>query len=106
MFPTSDAISICSFSGWQDGVAKSASVSGGAAAEEGDADEEGPKTFTPEVQLGAGSNLLFKETAKLFLKNPDKVCCNSAITPLYFPERFSHVLRQCRQAHAVDGLHG
>ncbi len=56
-------------SGKGDGAVGSVSVSGGAADEE----EEGPKVFTPEVQLGAGSKLLFKETAKLFLKNPDKV---------------------------------
>jgi hypothetical protein len=62
------------------GAAKSGSVSGGAA-DEGLAEEEGPKVFTPEVQLGAGSTLLFKETAKLFLKNPDKVCSTTSSLP-------------------------
>lgn len=58
--------------GGQDGTAKSTSVSGGAADEDG-AEGEGPKFFTAEVILSEGSNLLFKETAKLFLKHPDKV---------------------------------
>lgn len=58
--------------GGQDGTAKSTSVSGGAA-DEDDAEGEGPKIFTSEVILSEGSKLLFKETAKLFLKHPDKV---------------------------------
>ncbi|BDA44989.1 hypothetical protein COCOBI_06-4680 [Coccomyxa sp. Obi] len=57
--------------GGQDGTAKSTPVSGGAADEDG-AEGEGPKVFTPEVTLSEGSKLLFKETAKLYLKPPDK----------------------------------
>jgi hypothetical protein len=41
-----------------------------AGAGDGD-DEDDPETFSSEVQLGSDSNILFKETAKLFLKDSE-----------------------------------
>ena len=48
-------------------------VLGTAAEAEGGDDEEGPREFKAEVQLAAGAKLLFKEPAKLFVRNTAKV---------------------------------
>ncbi len=47
-------------------------AAGTAAKAEGE-EEEGPPEFKAEVQLAAGAKLLFKEPAKLFIRNTAKV---------------------------------